>query len=450
MPRRVQDIVPANHRSIREVPIEHPVVEKHVSTAKVHKISINKRVSAKQEEDIHSPAPVRHKRAKSGHWILLTLAIIVIVAGIGFIASTYFSRATFTIVPKTVPVTVNGTYVAQHASVAAAQASADTLIYETVTIRKSATSSIEASDGPTISTRAQGKVTVYNAYNGDSQQLIAGTRIANSSGKVYRLTETVTVPGMSTNKTPGKIVVSVVADQTGQIYNILSSDKPDDFVFLGYKGTPRYDGFYARLSTDISGGYEGRKKTVNPAVLASTSAALKMKLAAILDEQAKAFVTEGYITYDSMNTAVYSDAIISSIDSNKAEIAINGVFNGIMFKKSRLASRLAGSQSISTFGKFDFETPGMQELEMSIANPKDFSPEKKTPLLVRGNGNFEIRGIIPSAELKQKLSGVQLADTQEILRNYAPVIQSASGELVPPWAKVPSDPSRISIVIKNK
>jgi hypothetical protein len=239
MPRRVQDIVPGGHRSIREVPIEHVPETKRTSTAKPRTSHIKKLDKltkdmeleiehlAKADTKIQShKAPVAethphhhpHKTKKGGfRWVLITFGIILVVAAIGFIASTYFSRATFTIVPKSIPVSVNGTIVAQHTSAAK---TADSLTYETITVRSTATTTVPASDGPSISTKAQGKVTIYNTYSENSQQLIAGTRIANSSGRVYRLTGSVVVPGSGSNRSPGSVVATVVADQSGQAYNI--------------------------------------------------------------------------------------------------------------------------------------------------------------------------------------------------------------------------------------
>jgi hypothetical protein len=396
------------------------------------------------------PPPSIHARPprKSGsfRWMLITLGIILVVAAVGFVASTYFSRATFTIIPKSVPVAVNGTIVAQHASSASA---GDGLTYETITVRSTATTTVAASDGPSISTKAQGKVTIYNTYSETSQQLIAGTRIANSSGKVYRLTGSVVVPGYSDNRTPGSVVATVVADQAGQVYNINRGEASDDFKFLGYQGTPRYEAFYARLASDITGGYEGKKKTVSEGTLASTTATLKALLTASLTTQAEQAIPEGYIMFDTMHTVAFSEPNLGGNDPTKAEISLAGTFTGIIFKKDKLAARLAGNSSVNSFGKFEFDTPGMESITMTIANPKDFSPERKTSLLVRGTGNFKIRGVIPVNEIKQKLAGVPLAYTQEILQDYAPIIQSGSGELVPPWAKVPADPSRISVIVKE-
>jgi hypothetical protein len=184
--------------------------------------------------------------------------------------------------------------------------------------------------------------------------------------------------------------------------------------------------------------------------LASTTATLKALLTASLTTQAEQAVPEGYIMYESMHTIAFSDPDIHGDDSSKAEISVAGTFNGIIFKKDKLAARLAGNQAVNSFGTFAYDTPGMENLNLSIANTKDFSAEQKTSLLIRGTGNFKIRGIIPVVEIKNKLAGVPLAHTQEILQDYAPVIQSGSGELVPPWAKVPADPSRISVIVEDK
>jgi hypothetical protein len=475
MPRRVQDIVPGNHRSIRDIPVEHIDKKPHLAKAhrgpfleKVEDVHIHKETlesvpkkAAVLKEDkgghkiavhksfVEEDAPARRKKGNGMKWFLLSLGILIIVAGIGFIASTYFSRATFTIVPKTISVEVNGTYVAQHASASASQiSSAEGLTYETVTVRRVASTTVPATEGPTISTKAQGKLIIYNAYSVTPQQLIAGSRLSNSSGRIYRLTGTITVPAMEGN-TPGTIAANVIADEPGAVYNISRSASVDDFRFLGYKGTPRYEGFYARLSTEISGGYEGKKKTVDPAVLASTTAAIKAALVSDLASHAKEAVPEGYIMYDSMNTTSYSDPAIGGTDPTKAEVSITGVFNGIIFKKTKLATRLAGSQAVNAFGKFSYETPGLEDLDLVIANAKDFSAERKTPLFVKGSGNFKVVGVIPVDEIRSKLAGVPLAHTQEILQEYGPVIQSGSGELVPPWSKVPSDPKRILVVVKG-
>jgi hypothetical protein len=59
-------------------------------------------------------------------------------------------------------------------------------------------------------------------------------------------------------------------------------------------------------------------------------------------------------------------------------------------------------------------------------------------------------GLVPVAEIKKKLAGRSLAQTQEVFKSFSPVIESGTGELAPPWAKVPTDLSRIIINVKEE
>ena len=119
------------------------------------------------------PVPARRPRKRrKAPWIFAGLGVVVLVAVVGFVASTYFSHATFTIVPRSIPVNVNSTYIAQGTPATGA------LSYDLVPVQGTASSTVVAVDGPAVSTKAQGKVTLYNAYSAQAQRLIAGTRIA--------------------------------------------------------------------------------------------------------------------------------------------------------------------------------------------------------------------------------------------------------------------------------
>ncbi len=466
MPRRVQDIVPNNHRSIRDIPVERndipaPVEPPRRRTAgrpiavKKPEMEIRREEKSVRDED-ETPQQIKrvsitppHKKRRSGSkkLILLLMGIVVIVAGAGYVASVYFSRASFTIVPKTVPIAVNGAYTAQAAG------AKGTLAYELAVVKGSANISVPATDGPSISTAAKGKITVYNKYAATAQRLIAGTRFADSTGRIYRLADSISVPGYTTSggtTVPGSITASVVADQPGESYNLTKNEATDDLMIVAYKGTPRYESIYGRVSTDIVGGFVGTKKTVSPSVLASTTAQLKEKIIASLSEQIKSTLPEGYIMYPSAYVPVFSTATIGGGDPKSATITLQGTLYGILFKKDELVTRVAGDDALSVFDGFAFTTPGFENLDFSIANLKDFSPEKKNTLIIKLKGEALLVGSIPVDALKQKLAGLSLTETSSVLREYKPVIEidKSSGEITPPWSKVPSDPERIRIEVQ--
>lgn len=513
MPKRVQDIVPAGKKSIRNVPLDRgetaapseakprrrtagrdirppaeakqPVyeLELHRDDQPAPRESRAEKSREQSKSDVDAPlvyirdtstledrdsapadssgsverfntkrlpitppiASVRPPRNKKGMtWVFVTLGVIAVIIVGAYIASTTYSQATFTIVPKMIPVAVNGTYVAQLST------APEGMTYQLVTVKSTSTSTVTATDGPAVSTKAQGKVTLYNANPGTSQRLVAGTRLSTDSGLVYRLSGSVVIPGATgsaTAATPGTVAATVVADQPGQQYNIGKNEQTGDLKIVAYKGTPKYTTIYARLSGDISGGFVGAKKTVSPATLASTTALLKTKLVADLLARAKNSEPDGYIMYPNAYITSYGLPQVGGADRNQASVAVQGTLYAVMFKKTNFISQIAGSQTVAAFGGYPFDAPGLESLDVSIANAKDFQPDKKTSLILKIKGSLKLIGIIPVDELKAKFAGVSLAETQNILKPYAPIIQTGSGELVPPWVKVPKDLKRITIKV---
>lgn len=83
--------------------------------------------------------------------------------------------------------------------------------------------------------KAHGTVVISNSYSKDPQTLIATTRLQSESGKIFRLSKNVIVPGMTTvagEIRPGAIIADVIADEAGSDYNI----DPSSFKIPGFQG----------------------------------------------------------------------------------------------------------------------------------------------------------------------------------------------------------------------
>ncbi|MEN9524428.1 MAG: hypothetical protein RL536_497, partial [Candidatus Parcubacteria bacterium] len=296
MPRRVQDIVPNSHRSIRDIPLHGISVERNKVTAPIQppkekeatknraqpsdmrpssrreltvkeasgrsELEHRKKISKADEEvptEDHKRAvtTVSHRKSKKSRprkWLYVLMGIVIIVAGVAYVASVFFSHASFTIVSKVVPVTVNSTYISQNAS------NPNGLTYELATVKGGSSAIVPATDGSKISTSAKGTITLYNSYTSQSQRLIAGTRMTDGSDRIYRLASSVVIPGYAPKSgvnVPGTVTASIIADQPGQKYNISRSDPVSDFKIVAYQGSAKYDAIYGRLISDVSGGFIG-------------------------------------------------------------------------------------------------------------------------------------------------------------------------------------------------
>jgi hypothetical protein len=391
-------------------------------------------------------APKGDRRPSRLKWLLVFFIIIVVIGAIAYIASTYYAQASFTIIPKTISIPIDGTYVADPS------AGSGNLTYELVTLQGAASSTVPAADGPETSAKAQGKVTVYNSWSKDPQRLIAGTRLANDRGLIYRLTSSVVIPGLTkpgATVIPGSVSATIVAGAAGETYNISRADPQSDFKMVAYRGTAKYGAIYARLSSDVNGGFTGTRKVVSDAVMASTTASLQSAMTASLLPQAKNAIPEGYMMFDKGYTAFFSEPAIGGSQSKTAIVTVRGTIYGFLFKKSSLVDAFSEGKAGTTFGNSGYRSSGLEDLQFAITNVRDFSPGKKIPLVIRASGNLKLSGLVPIDEVRKKLAGLPLGGTADVFKSYA-VIESGSGELMPPWAKIPADLKRIKITVEGQ
>jgi len=453
MPRRVQDIIPSNRRTIREIPVGRVDSVKHVEhVERAEHVEITVKSAPKVTQDKKIEKKI--KKNTRLPWLFSILGIIVIIAGIAFGVSGHFATATFNLVSRVLPVNVNNTYIIPSLG-SASSTSLGSFGYEIFSLSGSASTTVPASQGSFTQTKAQGTITIYNSYSSQSQKIVAGTRLTNNSGLIYRLSSSVIVPGFTSSGAstiPGSINASIVADQPGNQYNISGSDSISDFKIVAYKGTPKYSGFYGRLTGDVSGGFSGTQTIIAPILLASTTAILQNKLVTDLSHNVSASIPSGYVMYPNIYSASFGKTIVTTIDSKTAKINLTATLFAIIFNKNNFAKYLAGASSTNSFGSLGYTEPGIESLSVAFSNQKDFSALKKTNLIARITGSFNLVGVIPVNTIKQAFSGISISKTGDILKKYAQSIDllNSSAEVNPPWVTtVPTDQSHIIINIKN-
>jgi hypothetical protein len=127
------------------------------------------------------------------------------------------------------------------------------------------------------SQKAHGTITIYNEYSASPQPLVATTRFESEGGKIFRIQKAVVVPGMSgqgDGAKPGSVQAEVVADQSGDEYNI----GPGKFTIPGFKesGVEKYAKFYAKSESQMTGG--GSSAQESGTIAASDVSGAKTKI----------------------------------------------------------------------------------------------------------------------------------------------------------------------------
>lgn len=132
---------------------------------------------------------------------------------------------------------------------------------EAVLFKETAEAEGKASGTREVQERASGRIVIFNAHSSEPQVLVRRTRFRAPDGKVYRIQKGITVPGAAIvdgKIEPRSIEVEVFADEPGEDYNIGLSD----FIIPGFQGSAKYEKFYARSKTPMTGGFIGKEPVI--------------------------------------------------------------------------------------------------------------------------------------------------------------------------------------------
>jgi len=198
-----------------------------------------------------------------------------------YIVSAFFNRADIEIDFQKQPWSAQGNFVADKAA-SSINTATNVIPAQVFSNDKNITQTFPASSFATVSEKAHGTIIIYNNFSAASQDLVATTRFVTPDGKVFRITNNVTVPGaqvVSGKTIASSIQVPIVADAPGPDYNI---GPVAHLSIPGFQGSPRYTGFYGVITASTTGGFTGRKASPSAADIADakakTTAALQASL----------------------------------------------------------------------------------------------------------------------------------------------------------------------------
>ncbi len=381
-----------------------------------------------------APLPRSPRRSPSfgsrfGMWIIAGLAVVAL----GFALPLLFSGTSVTVTPKQAVVSVHTTLKAFKV------AQAGELSFQVMAIEKSGSQTVAATGQENVSVRASGKLVIYNDYSSASQRLIRNTRFESSAGKIYRIDQSIVVPGKVKN-TPGSIEAVVYADEPGESYN---SDLTD-FTIPGFKGSPQYSKFYARSKTPFEGGFVGTRLSVDPAVLAKTREDIRAKLKDELVAAAAAQKPEGYELF---NEALFVD--YTSLPNGESGGAVlveeKGTLHGILFSADDLARAIALATASSP-AEGAFLTLGNDStLVLAMSSADQFEPWAKESFSFSLNGSAHLIALFSPEQLRGDLAGKTKGALPTVLSGY-PGIAKAEVVMRPFWKQTfPQDPEKIKL-----
>ena len=454
----VQDIMPSKRRSIREVSIEGEPTKKTPPRTELSRadrgIRVPMHLEHVQEAKRAAAAPlvapkepqkkvprIGKKRiaGRNFKW-LIGGGVIVCCMIVVYAASLFFAHAKVIIDPRSESVSINGTFSA------AKNAESPDLSFITVSTTTIAHVQAPAFAQGSLNSYAKGTALLVNA-SGTPQKILAGTRLEDGRGLIYKTVSTVVIPA-ATTKASGTVAVRIVASLPGSEYDSSLSSLKGDLSIVAWQGTAKAKIFYGRMTSNIVGGASGLRMAVASSTLSSAAATLSSDLSSMAEESLKSSVPDGYILYPMAATISLSSTTVASTGSTTADVSMIAVATSFLFKETDLENALVKAE-IAQFPADNYRVDGLSSLAFALAPGQTLSPSSASMKFVL-SGALDIVGLVDADSIKNQLEGKALSASNSVFSKYSAVISGAQVSVTPNWIRrIPSSPKRISVIIST-
>ncbi len=312
--------------------------------------------------------------------------------------------------------------------------------YELATTEAVKTKSMPKTTTTTVDKKASGEITIYNNYSTAPQRLVKFTRFETPNKKIYKIADSVTIPGKSSS-TPGQINAKVVAESEGADYNVDTVN----FTLPAFKGKPQFTQIYAKTFSVIIGGSSGSKAIVAITDLNATKDELSQNLRENIKKDFSAR------TYDK-HVPLFDSVTVSITDNTEA------VLRGDTDTYSAKAMGAMAVVEENLLSKFALASVGDVDKNIKYrfypSNNLSFVLSKDTPLFGSStlsfiaSGNARVVWFTDYVTMRDKLVSKSRKDFTGMIASDK-TISSASVSIFPPW-KSGFPERKESITVKEK
>lgn len=371
---------------------------------------------------------------------LFSAVAIAILCFVGFGATALLSGAEVTIRPKIFDTTIQASFQAK------LQPEINELGYELLTLEEEGERQVAATGQEEVSKKAEGEIIVYNGYGSTPQKLVKNTRFEAPGGLIYRIQDAITIPGykkdQNGNLVPGSVRAKVVADGTGENYNIANVR----LSIPGLKGTDQFTAMYAEVDKlGISGGFEGTMFIIDEVELATTKQKLHTELRDKLLSRIGQERPNGFILFDPAITFIFDSLPSNSTDGKTAVIKERARLQVPLFNEVAFAAFLAQS-AVPSYNKESVRIDNPQTLTFAYEQNALDDLSTLDTIFFTLKGSTRIVWRFDEVALRDDFVGAKEDDLADILKQY-PSIEKARSVVRPMWkSRFPSNPEEIKII----
>jgi hypothetical protein len=376
-------------------------------------------------------------------YLLLSSIVTVLIVGV-FSLSALLSKTTLTVFPEFREPVVNAEFTAYPDKREGA------LTYEVITIDTTGEMQVQATGEEYTESQTKGFLEITKTTPG-SERLIKNTRFRSPDGLVFRIQESVVVPGALKDGSgaliPGTIRAEVFADAMGQEYNLPANTRFDVPGFKESNLTELYNGVYAINRDALTGGYKGQKFLINDAELSEAKQKLQLELRDELLAKIESEKPAGFTTFTKSVALTYESLPTVSYGENLVTIRERAVLQMPLFKQADFASFLA-RETVATYNK---EAVRIQDISTLEFNYTDLSTNSTnianlTSITFKIVGKPVIVSEFDAAQLQRDLAGKSKTSISTVLTAHTG-IKSAKVSSKPFWQRsFPESPEDIIVI----
>jgi hypothetical protein len=299
-----------------------------------------------------------------------------------------------------------------------------------------------------------GLITVSKTTPG-AERLIKNTRFRTPEGLVYRIRESVVVPGAVRNEagslTPGTIQAEVFADEVGEDYNI---DAGTTFDIPGFQEggfTALFEAITAQNTQPLTGGFDGPQFQIDESELSTARQALQIDLRNNLLARIETEKPADFIAYPDAVAITYTQLPAVEYGQDLVTIKEQAILQIPLFQTTDLGSFLA-QETIATYegGPVRVSDPAELKFTYTSATTSQSTIANEPSLSFNLSGKPLLIWEYDIESLKKDLAGLPKTAINNAVLAY-PGIDGARVRITPFWQRTfPEDAQDILVIEELK
>ncbi len=441
----LQDIRPAEPRKRRVVSPTTPVTRPERSAAPERDIEPDlhlEHLSSEEREQIPS-ITIEDGRKKGSKRMLIAGVLFFVVVGGALGLSALLGKTEITIYPTHREPNINSEFTAYP------DKRNDSLSYEIMKLESTSESQVKASGQIEVKQAATGMIEIIKTTPG-TERIIANTRFRSPDGKIFRIKEAVVVPGAVDN-VPGTIQAEVVADGTGDSYNLPANTRFDVPGFQESGLDDLYKSIYAENRSAFTGGLEGPQFQIDENELGTARQALQIKLRDELLKRIDEEKPAGFITFPGAVAITYNQLPAVEYGNDLVTIREQAILQIPIFKADEFGTFLA-KEAVATYngGSVRVDDPSALTFEYSSATTSSTVIANEPSLTFVLKGKPLLIWQYDAEKLKKDLAGLPKTSINNAVSAYTG-IDGAKVNITPFWKRsFPDKPEEIIVIEELK